>query len=330
MRIYQGVRVSASSLYVIKHHMAQPIRHLSSSPHTLKDQHLLYGFPDLLAQKPQAVADRIHQLFPFKILSKEEMQFRLRFLKEEKWRECIDGVHASYGKYVYNQGLHKKGVIDAEPLYIESMMNAVDLIAENADLKLNACFYLKVHSLACAHFSHPRAENFTICQPDEIGKFRKIRVFMLISPKRALKPKVLEELDDLNKKVHAAYFETKEDKQCGLIYEPCESDEEMLGRFTFVLNEYHQQIKDCHNPDDKLHAIAKFYQQCQWLHTTTDGCGRLDIAILNMLLTQNGFHPVILDYPYVSSTHPLSEWKKALKQGLNQWLDVGIKIDTQL
>jgi hypothetical protein len=309
--------------------MALSTKHHSSSLHTLKDQHLTYCFPDLLVQKPKTVVDRIHQLFPFKRLSKDEMEYRLRFLKEEKWRECIDGVHASYGKHVYNQGLHRGGTIDAEPFYIESMMNAVDHIAKNADQKLNVDFYLKVHSLACEHFSHPRAENFTICLPEEIGKFRKIRVFMLISPKKALQPKVIKELDDLDKKVHAAYFETKEEKQCGLIYRPCHSDEEMMRRFTFVLNEYHQQIIDCHTPDEKLHVIAKFYQHCQWLHTTTDGCGRLDVAILNMLLTQNGFHPVILDYPYMSSTHPLSEWIQCLKQGLDQWLNVAIKIDTQ-
>lgn len=68
-----------------------------------------------------------------------------------------------------------------------------------------------------------------------------------------------------------------------------------------------------------LKYIAELYQNLEWLHPFFDGQGRTDLVLLAKLLTENGFNPSILYYPYYSTFEPLEKWISYLKEGIEAW-----------
>ncbi len=78
------------------------------------------------------------------------------------------------------------------------------------------------------------------------------------------------------------------------------------------------------DPEKKLKAIAWLYQALEWLHPFPDGQGRTDLILLSTVLSQHGFHPVILRLPYISSFTTLEQWVIHLKKGLVLWEEVRI------
>jgi hypothetical protein len=72
---------------------------------------------------------------------------------------------------------------------------------------------------------------------------------------------------------------------------------------------------------DPLATIAGLYQDLEVLHPFTDGTSRTNHLILNKLLTENGFCPVILNEPSAPSTSS-ADLVMALVQGMNARADV--------
>lgn len=259
-------------------------------------------------------------------LTKELMQKRYALLGKEKWREFIDGKDASYGKHAYDLGIHKEGFGDKEPGYLSSMTDACQYIYDHIDTLTCIDDYLKIHSIACAHFASSNADDFTICLKEEIGAFRTMRVGSLILPKRKISSDVIEELNNLDKRIGASFFVEKQGMHISISYRENANAADMQQKFTKLLNGYQRDIKRCVEPSQKLYVIARLYQHSQWLHTTTDGSGRLDIAVMNKNLTQNGFHPTILNYPYMCCTSTLADWVDALQDGLHLWESTALKV----
>ena len=67
-------------------------------------------------------------------------------------------------------------------------------------------------------------------------------------------------------------------------------------------------------------AICKYVKYLDWLHPPRDGSGRTVIfGILNKILSENGFHPVLLEYPYITDCVSLQKWTEYVKEGLLAW-----------
>lgn len=101
----------------------------------------------------------------------------------------------------------------------------------------------------------------------------------------------------------------------------------------FLFNQYNDKIAECNAKlmkaasseeiarikEEKLEAIAHFYQMLEWQHPFPDGQGRTDLVLLSKLLTEEGFNPAILEDPYFSSWSTLEEWKPYLADGIKAW-----------
>lgn len=73
---------------------------------------------------------------------------------------------------------------------------------------------------------------------------------------------------------------------------------------------------------EKLIAIADLYQKLEWIHPFTDGQGRTDRFILDKLLTENGFCPVLCYDPYVSTYSNLKDFVEYVEEGMKNWVRV--------
>ena len=108
------------------------------------------------------------------------------------------------------------------------------------------------------------------------------------------------------------------------------SDVEVETHFNQFFSDYYKELEAAGNDFEKrLTAVARVIQNLQRLHCVRDGSGRTDTALLNQLLTEAGFHPVILKYPYFSTSKSLKEWVQYLAQGLIMWELMLFKIEGQ-
>lgn len=309
--------------YSIASHIPQDTSDYIDEPRPLPSFSFKKYAPDL---EPQGGIPPLFDKIYEGTLSREIMQKRYQLLGKEKWREFIDGKDAAHGKHAYDMGFHREGLGEKEPGYLKGMTETIEYIHETIDEKLTIENYLRIHSIACQHFERDDADDFTICRKEEVGAFRTIRVGSLIYPKRRIEKTVLKELHHLNRRIQASQFIEKNGNHISLSYIENENPEQMRNKFSKLLDGYHRDIERCIEPSQKLYVIARLFQHSQWLHTTTDGSGRLDIAVMNKLLTQNGFHPTILDQPYMCCTNTLAEWIESLQDGLQLWHSTALKI----
>jgi hypothetical protein len=233
-------------------------------------------------------------------------------LGARKWKECIDGSCADYGKFVFDQGLHGREV---EPGFIGSMERAFVFIGETLGQPMTPEWYLQLHRIACAHFQGKRTG--TLIGQEGVGMFRDeaAELSCLLQGWYAMTPEGIREF-------RATELGTLEppDPVGGMTlnYKRI-SRVEIQQQLQKYMDAFYAEMAHADTPDKKLTAIARFYQMSEWLHIVRDGAGRCDMAILNKLLTEFGFHPVILDLPYVASSWSLKQWTAYLKVSLLKW-----------
>jgi len=104
-------------------------------------------------------------------------------LKENWWKQVIDGKYHHLGQEVFDKGLHKG---NTEPGYLESAKKASELACENLGKKIDADFYKFLNKTACSHFDQVSRSQINM-DPDNSGTFRNTNCRCIMSiAKRAI------------------------------------------------------------------------------------------------------------------------------------------------
>jgi hypothetical protein len=245
--------------------------------------------------------------------------------KENKWRECIDGVHHQHGKFCFDKGTHGGAV---EPGFIGSMENSFEFISKHLNEKVDADWYLRLHKQTTAHFQGK--ETCTLIGQEKSGVFRSTWDYLCHKPSNVyiVTPEAIAEfraLDlELQQKLGPDYGLGKmgNDDECpGIIkisFKPMK-DTHVCRIFNKFMKDYYTEVENAQSPDKKLWAIARLQQRVEWLHAVVDGTSRTNLAMMNKCLCECGFHPAILKYPHLCASWSLRRWKEYLQEGLIEW-----------
>ncbi len=253
------------------------------------------------------------------IPSIERMQMTYGGLKEEKWREGIDGQHQKQGKWVYDRGLHKGGKGPKEPGYLQGVEAAFSFVAQTLGQPTTSDLYLRIHKVACAHFKG--AENGTLMGQEKVGVFRDVddKIYWnYLCGVHRMRADARRRFNQLDLGTITPCADYKESGAVNMAYKP-RDQKEIRSILDGYVREYDQEIARAHTRREKLTAIAKFTQQGSWLHPVRDGSGRTGLLILNKQLVENGFTPVILEHPYKLDVLPLAGCVDYLEQGMKRW-----------
>jgi len=267
-----------------------------------------------------------------------------------KWKEAIDGRYHHLGPDVFDRGTHQ-GTI--EPGYLQGVLNSFNFVNAHLGERITLDFYLDLHRVLCSHF---RGEaNGTLMGPEKVGVFRNSDDYISwnIRGNFQLRNEALQEYYDFELELRRR-FNLDTNEVLGWLWyytDPNNPDPRIVnqwenvpfgkfppddalvtmryrtmsraevGRFMqFFIDDFYQEIERAQDDQDaKLTAIARFSKRVEWLHPTRDGSGRTDMAILNKVLTEHGFHPTFLAYPWFDITLPLAGWKAYLQEGLALW-----------
>ncbi len=246
--------------------------------------------------------------------------------EENKWMECIDGVCHKHGKNVFDEGLHG---FKNEPGFIGSMEKAFTFVQDFLSSPIDADWYLKLHKVTCAHFDGHKTN--TLMGQEKVGVFRNALDCVQWNPNRSNYPvsneaiAEFQALDQEIKKEFGEFYGLGKLEHLANPERPIKFCYEIMGSkkvrriFDKFVKEFYQEIAKSTTADEKLWAIAGLHQRLEWLHPVKDGTSRTNIATMNKLLTQYGFHPAILEYPHVSSCFSKAAWKRYLEDGLLKW-----------
>lgn len=260
-------------------------------------------------------------------LSLQKLKQTYFALGNDKWKECIDGCFHHLGANCFDEGKHGGAI---EPGYIKSMENAFQFIQQFLNRKIDADWYLHLHSKTAEHFNGP--QNGVEVGQDKIGCFRHDTQEISENCKLLLNDKVIDELCLENRTHLIGDYTSHQDSKCNTIsytyiaYRKSASNVEKI--FNEFLSEYYDDIAKASNNDEKLLAIAKFIRRLEWLHPFCDGNTRTHIALLNKLLTENGFHPVVLDNQNAAILTTLQGWTAYIKDGMNRWEAILSKLNS--
>ena len=245
--------------------------------------------------------------------------------KENKWMECIDGRYHHLGKYVFDRGLHEGTV---EPGFVGSMEEAFTFVEQAVNKKVDANWYLNLHRHTCAHFNgDPSA--FLMGQ-EKVGVFRNSDdpVCCTLAGTYGVSVAAKAEFDALDRQLETEFgpgyglgkmtYTSSLSNTVRLDYKVMNRSQ-ILRIFNKFMADFYREVESAHTPDAKLMAIARFHQRLEWLHPVKDGTARTSTAYMNKSLTDYGFHPAILEYPHVSSSYTLRDWKDYLQAGLVKW-----------
>ncbi len=243
-------------------------------------------------------------------------------LGSNKWKEGVERGWHCHGPHVFDQGLHGKSV---EPGFHASWNRAAHFLSTQFTQKASSNLYLWLHSVACSHFMG--GANDVLMGPEKVGVFRDRKdaiQAIFAAPEHALREGAEKEFDRLNASMKERFgttlgtFEKKSPKEV-VLKETVMGQNKMKAIYDFFCQQLHTELEQAQNPDQKFEAICRFYRYCDYSHPVRDGCGRSDLLMLNFLLTQNGFHPVLLDAPYLSNVVTEKEWIEYVRQGLKNW-----------
>jgi hypothetical protein len=102
----------------------------------------------------------------------------------------------------------------------------------------------------------------------------------------------------------------------------------VIKRINDEFNKYYERLEKAKNPKEKLDAIAKLCRAVEVAHIFTDGNQRTIVfGLLNKLLIENGFSPVILENPFVfDGYHSADELVQDIEKGMRNFQDCCKKI----
>jgi Fic family protein len=89
--------------------------------------------------------------------------------------------------------------------------------------------------------------------------------------------------------------------------------------FTKFLTEFYVEIEQTKIALVKIGIIAKLNKRLELLHPVKDGSGRTNTLFINKILTEYGFNPVLLEFPYRSTTYGQAQWIKYFMEGIEAW-----------
>jgi hypothetical protein len=262
----------------------------------------------------------------------ESAKKKFNALQADIWKQYIDLAHQKHDKLVYDTAAHRGGKEkDKEKGYIANMEAAHAYAGQHIGEKLDADSYDEIHARAMKHSKHVLKE----------GGAHSYYVNRLTA-------------NMANAKLHA---ELKEHKLVTIEPDP-ENDQLMRCVFTYgngdpvllkktlnaIFTEFYTAIDQIKDPEEsaaqsseermgvikandtqRIQLIAVLHKKLEYLHPYSDGNTRTNLVILNKVLSEYGFYPVIFSNPNDSYHKTNEEWAKEIEAGSARLLKEAVK-----
>lgn len=239
---------------------------------------------------------------------REEMQKRFSVRKDNKWKEFIDGKDQSQGPGAYERG---------NGGFYESMLLADAKTQATLGNRMNPEEYKDIHDLAVYHEPHNKGWRK--------GRGSGIQ-WGLTERGQTPSTKERENLEG-----HGLRVSKESEEEGGRHMVGVPETDDIAKNVEVIFDRYYDGLgglKETESDDEResriLSLIGAAYQSLEALHAFKDGTSRTNHLVLNRLLVENGWYPVVLhapNSPQFSADEWVTELRLALKRTLTEVRD---------
>jgi hypothetical protein len=248
-------------------------------------------------------------------------------LQEEIWRQYIDLRRQHFGSAVFDKGLHGK---PPEPGYLGSMGAAHKEAAGTLGERMTVTSYERLQARTRGH-GGPEGAGWSAATDRVNASSAGAGPEFAGAYDRFSKARSREELQDRAAEAEALgvpLFGTIE----SLEFHPMLSNGTFKFAFTYggkneaaskervhrLFDDFYGAVEDADDAG-RLRLIAGLHKQLEYLHPFVDANTRTNLLVLNKLLVEYGFTPVVLDNPNLSYTQTTDEWAALIDKGMQRW-----------
>jgi hypothetical protein len=253
----------------------------------------------------------------------EELKEWFDGLEDEIWRQHIDLRRQHFGSAVFDLGLHGK---PPDPGYLESMGGAHKYLARLMGKRMTVEAYEKLQRKANKHappgkfgtwsrFTDKVEVDITHAGPGFIDAMDR---FGAASTQEECVKILTDEGIPLTDTLEAIRLKANELAYQFAFNYPGKGEAASKARLQRLFDDFYDKV-DKATPDERLGVIAAFHKQLEYMHPFNDGNTRTNLALLNKILVEYGFVPVILDNQNLSYAQTVSDWEDHLWKGMRRW-----------
>jgi hypothetical protein len=253
-------------------------------------------------------------------LQAERLAMRSAFgaLGDQSWRMYIDLRRQHFGSDVFDAGLHGK---DPEPGYLASMAAAHKFARDHLGERMTAADYEQLQGLTRQHSDDEEMAGWS-SSTDRVNADRA-------TAGAAFEQQILH--DAWAGGLEQAYeYAQARGIPMGDTFTLQPHPATVNFAFTYAgkgeaaSKERIQALFDgfyaaLRTTDDPLRQIAALHKNLEYMHPFKDANTRTNLVVLNKVLVECGFNPVVLDDPNQSYTQTIDEWVALVERGLKRW-----------
>lgn len=245
---------------------------------------------------------------------------------DDIWRQYIDLRRQHLGSAVFDRGLHGK---PPEAGYLSSMAAAHSLARDQLGKKMDATEYESIQGASRQHSDDDDMAGWS-ASTDRVkaekatagDEFMRVANDALGTPNlgSAERNKKLKDAGisygDLIESIY--YTPDTAVIQFAFKYQG-KSEAASKQRIDDMFKAFYSEMQ---TSDQPLKAIARLHKNLEYMHPFKDANTRTNLVVLNKILVEHNFTPVILDDPNMSYTRTVDEWEALLQKGMERWLEV--------
>lgn len=244
--------------------------------------------------------------------------------RHQLWKLGTDARDHSYGRSVYDEGLHRRIHIGMqEPGYMDGMETALAFVLRSADVDLTTDFIGQVHRIACYFSELPDAQDHQQFYPSHAGYLRILNDFTSEQGIREVAewgvwkdPNFCLYGDSAtlnSNNVTEFLAQLEEKKKLVMGRDGSQNTGEYIGEYIQKYNQWMTEAGDDENK--KLIAIAKLCRLIDCSHPFADGNIRTVRLLMLMLMIRNNLTPTMMMDPNIMDGYHSSEIVRAIKEG---------------
>lgn len=239
---------------------------------------------------------------------------------DQAWRESVDLNHQKHGEHVYDTGAHHTPRIElfTEPGASKKITAARTHVVETLGTTLTVEKYRRINELAAPDNvkSAWRNESSNI----EVGVAKNTSVegrnrLMTLD----MAPTLRHDGEKPGRGELLVSSFGADNSRIALVPRAAAEVQDMVND---ILQKYYRKIESARNREVRLKIVAETHQLLERLHAFRDANTRTNLLVLNKFLTEQGYHPVILDDPNTSYLVSTEDWIIKIEQGLKRWEDL--------
>ena len=244
---------------------------------------------------------------------------------DEIWRQYIDLRRQHFGSAVFDEGLHGK---PPEPGYLASMGGAHVFLARLLGRRMTPELYEKLQRETRRHSNDDTMAGWST-HTDHVDADKStagpgfLEAYAAAWGSNASLEEIYARLQSrsipMGDAIERIYTTATMTTVNFAFKYPDKGESASKQRLQKLFDDFYDEVEVS---DNKLQVIARPHKNLEYLHPFKDANTRTNLALLNKLLVEYGFEPVILDDPNQSYTQTVDEWAGLLQRGMDRWSEV--------